>query len=292
MISSIYNPSFIVAIFYNQNQWHLLVNKCIKPILKQLKDKNQIAGFFLFTQKIKGDHIKLIINPSKENKINFKAIKNKIEIFIKEHPSQVATNRGKIETFFMDFPNNSVLKLNLNTQQYQGIDKMELRQEISKLIIIALAAEEICMESQLTFILYMQLGLIKSIFPTVEETINSIHLLNNFENISIEVKDDTDEINEAEFEKCFQNLFIENKDVLNEIINDIWNINTEATFWMADWIHYCQNKIAEIGFENLYYQSSSILISHLGLPSSQKLTQSFTTLISNSLRNSTLKQLC
>jgi hypothetical protein len=289
------NSCIVIAIFYSQKQWHVLVRKLIKPLLKELLEKKLVERYYLFAEKKKGEHITIAVVPSLNKDISSNYLTSCINEFLHDYPSDTVTTIFPLKTFFMDFPNNSVYVNHLeeiDLQQELTLHplKSEIRHHVSKAITEVFAEEEISMETLYSFIVYMQLGLAKAVYPDAEQAINAMDKLRN--GFPRSFKDENEEDDDPEeFEQSFKRLFEQNKELLNEITLEIWSKEAEVSLpWLLEWERNCRQINPEISFEEHYFLFSSILYKHLGFPSNTMLTNSTLNLVCESLHDSFLKQ--
>lgn len=290
------NNSFtVITVFYSQKQWHVLVQKLIKPLLKELQEKNLLEKYYLFAEKIKGEHITIAAVPSANTDISNNYLTGCINEFLHDHPSDIVTTIFPLKTFFMDFPNNSVYVNHseaINLQQELALHpiKSEIRHHVSKAIAEAFD-EEISLETLYSFIVYMQLGLARAVYPDAELAINAMEKLKNGFLPSFEDESEEDAEDPEEFKQAFRRLFEQNKELLNEITLEIWSKEAEVLPpWLLEWEKDCRQMNTQISFGEHYFLVSSILYKHLGFPPNAMLTNSTLTLICESLRNSFLNQ--
>ncbi len=284
--------SIVLAIFYSQKEWHFLVNRCIKPFIKELVEQNEVERFYLFVEKNKGEHISLVLLSSSLQEINHDYVRNRIRTFIQDFPSKdlsVAARPFPLQTFFMDYPNNSVCSLPQFAIKFlQEIkshpNRSQIRYNVSKSISEAFIQDEFTIEALYSFVIYIQLGVIKAYYPDMDNPDLVLERLRNAFPVHFDNEREEEESDDAEFANRFKLLFEHNRDLLEEITGEIWSGNSSSSLsWFTTWESDCISMASKIGFEEHYFQALAIVFNHLGFPSNAMMTQFTLNLISNSL---------
>ncbi|MEO6523838.1 MAG: hypothetical protein ABIN91_19295 [Mucilaginibacter sp.] len=222
-----------VFIFYNQAEWHILINNVIRPIFFDLQNDKVLNRYYLFFGKRKGDHIKIVVEDCDSHSLE--SVYDRLEKFIKAYPSVNKTTRYPLEALFKNFPNNSIIKY---TQLVSNVtnDLSSFRCRISEILVQALCEEVFSLEVLFTFLIYIQLTILRLNFnnfydakPAMNEIVKRI----NF-NKNIEYKKENI-IHVA-------HLFEGNVETLKEIVDEIWNDrNVNQHGWLKEWETNCNS---------------------------------------------------
>jgi hypothetical protein len=263
-----FNESTIIAsIFYNRSLWHLLLKDAIESFINKRNDI--IKSFRLFVCTHQGDHITIIIEPVRISQLLQleKDFLSNINNYITQHQSITNLLEYPLPSFFMDYPNNSVW-LDIDKHLVLSEEPQKIAQEqISEAIIGAFEEIEFSIENTYTFLIYMQLSIIRAIFIDIKEAHEkSIELLN-----SLAKQEKVKENNEITIDKGYNyeeiKLSIENnEEALLEIIKDIWSTNYGLELkWLATWISYCKSIVNKSNFELFFINLTDLIYDHVGL---------------------------
>ncbi len=235
--------------------------RVIKPFVL-IDEKNSIERWCIYLSDTQGDHITLAVKSS-DMQLE-KKFSSFITKFLETNPSEKETAVYPLQNFFMDYPNNSIVfdkEKSFGDTFYhkEGIAE----QEISKSIIEAFSDDLINTESAFAFFIYMQLGIVKAVFP-------DIRLIPKDDILQGLKFGDENEFRLADGMKLDQRGFIElietNKDIMPEIMHDIWaeNKNPELE-WLYNWIRTCKSVIGRDNFKRKFIELSHLICSQLGL---------------------------
>lgn len=257
----------IISIFYNRSSWHDLITNVIKPFIQQ--EQNILKTYYIYLSSNQGDHITFAAKPQDNNDKFQQRFSILIERFLLANPSETKAIKYPLQSFFMDYPNNSFCfnKDKLLVQSSNNRGSKLIQQQVSKAIIDSLGNEEIELDDIYTFITYMQLGIIKaahsdikSAYCSVKKLIDYCHDLGtSFENAT-----------GADDRTNIELLLDSNKNVLSEIIEDIWNEdnhNSEIE-WLEEWIAVCKEHLTESGFNHSFIHINRVIYEHTGLKGS------------------------
>lgn len=279
-----------ISIFYNQNEWHILINEFIKPSLKKLLDDQVIETYALFLDRDKGAHIKVILKPTSSD-FNDEIFTGKLGIFLESRPSETVFLEFPLTSLFLDFENNSFYRDWYTADKLQKESLMLpvkgwIQHEISKAIANVAEADDLSMATIYTFIVYMQLGILRASFPALADALQEVKKLahtfpGRFED------DDEIEDNTLEYERGFNLLFEHNADLLDEIVFEIWFADTAKSLpWLFEWQNACQEIAAQMRFNEQYFIIASVIFKQVGLPSNAILTNATLKLIDKALTRS------
>ncbi|MDB5119778.1 MAG: hypothetical protein JWN56_996 [Sphingobacteriales bacterium] len=261
----------IVSIFYNQESWHELMTMLIKPFIEREQSSFKHWSIYLSTNR--GEHITILIEPKKSsNKTHEERFLAQAELFLTESPSAIKVIEYPLTSVFQDFASNSI-ELNVDNLLVNstGDDRLILaKQQLSEIIIDVLADQEIDIESIFTFLIYLQLGIIKAGFTNTKRArVNTLKLLlflNTQENNSGDLDAPTIQENQQ-----FVELFEYNKNTFVEIVEDIWNKDKydDDLEWMKKWESISTSFLNETDFHQVFISLSKIAYDHLGLNGSK-----------------------
>ncbi len=277
----------VVSIYYNRSSWHDLITNVIQPFIRQEQDNLEAYYFYFGTSQ--GDHVTFAARPQ-DNTDNFqKRFSILLEQFLLSRPSASKVISYPLQSFFMDYPNNSFHfnKNKLIAYSENTIVSDLIKHHISKSIIDAFGSEEVDNESIYTFIIYMQLGIIRAANSTFKQALeSSIQIENYLKNQEVwennEIERETIEYDQEDFKLLFDN----NKEMLVEIIGQIWaetNYSSELS-WLETWEFNCKQSINEFGFERSFVLLTELICEHLGL-NGKKLPYLSSKLILNSFKH-------
>lgn len=276
----------VVSIYYNRSSCHDLITNVIKPFIRQ--EQGNLETYFIYLGTSQGDHLTFAAKPMDNN--NFQQrFSILIEQFLLASPSASKVIEYPLQSFFMDYPNNSFLfnKNKLIGHSQNNIVSDLIKHQISKSIIDVFGNEEIDNESIYTFIIYMQLGIIRAANSTIKQAhASSIHIKNYLENQEDLEKNEM-EIETIEYDhEDFKLLFDSNKEMLVEIIEQIWtdtNYSSELT-WLETWVLNCKQSINEFGVAQSFVTLSELICEHVGL-NGKKLPHLSSKLVLNSFNH-------
>lgn len=161
-MSQAIRPVVRISVFYTCERWTEIL-QYLDGVFRDAHSSYQLHSFLLLLSHERGDHIRLSLKlkPGGRNGwlVNFvESLGN----FISINPSPQNNGVYPIKTFFMDFPNNSI---QYNTfPDIIGKDQCSksLQRILSRLVIEFFKNQQINFESRLTFLIYLQLGIVKS----------------------------------------------------------------------------------------------------------------------------------
>lgn len=251
-----------VSVFYNMKSWNTILNSCLRPSLALLERRSWIEGYFIHFSKNQGDHLRISCLVSSNHVDDVRQIlSNDIKKYISAFPSITDQVKYPLSSIFKNFPNNSV---NFNiyknyapeSEFLNSKELLSLRQLISNLIIAEMAQDIIEEESVFTFGLYMQLGVLKAIFERKDKSILQLreHINNLIFNTEIK--------SQVLADKKIADLYIENKELLLEIFNEVWNEMPEAD-WLFPWISTCKDFYTRVNFSTLFSLLNHLVFEHI-----------------------------
>ncbi|TCD01260.1 lantibiotic dehydratase C-terminal domain-containing protein [Pedobacter psychroterrae] len=153
---------FSFSIFYSIPNWHNLLLECLFPALEDKLDCIPDSKFFIHFSSEQGHHIRLSIfcHPKCVDAIK-KDLQNIFTNFIESRPSVKPEVKFPLDSFLMDFKNNSVYSnvyrpYPSSTSLLSNDFLLELRFEISLKIKELLCVSEIEQDSVLSFGIELQ----------------------------------------------------------------------------------------------------------------------------------------
>jgi hypothetical protein len=254
----------VASIFYNQVAWHELLSGFISPYIQQNQDN--ILNWHLSLSTYRGEHVILIIEPKQNNAQLEEDFKKKADDFLANFPSPMKAIEYPLNGLFMNYYNNTV-EYNIEAL-YATVGNPSLlavKQHLSEIILQALGGQEIDMESIFSFIVYLQLGIIKAGFTSTKTArINTLKLV-----LHLTTQDDGDSNGKASEEETqrFIDLFEYNKEIFVEIVEDIWNkekYDAELN-WMEQWENACKEYLQSNEFHIAFMLLSQIAYQQAGL---------------------------
>jgi len=289
------HSNITVSIFYSRSAWHDLIASAIKPFIYNEQNKNTDMTYYIYLCTNQGEHVTVVLQRDKENKLEQKFIKY-IEKFISKNKSTTKAIEYPLPGFFMDYPNNSVWADIDNLYTFSPIEcPSNIRYNLSQILIDALGDSEIETETIYTFLIYMQLGIIKSAYPAIKTARNGAIILLKYlsenEYIKQEVTIESQEYDYEDIKLSFEN----NKEILLEIIDDIWNAEgyQAELKWVELWVNSCRQIFKNSDLNKSFIYLNDLVHDHIGLGNknlpglSSKLILSSFIQLSKSLLNST-----
>ncbi len=250
----------------------------IEPfIILHQRDIQYWCVYFSSTQ---GEHVTLAITAADDAVIE-KSFLEAAESFLILNPSEKNIIEFPLKGFFKDYPNNSVQfnKSRSLAHSWNNSNQMSQQQAISISLVEALKNEVINNESIYTFLIYMQLGIIHSAYPGIQQACSVIpNILMSAQNSSVIPNKADDELTNL------IRLFDTNKEIFPEIIKELWEEDPISGLdWLYNWEISCR-KFIKTNFLQEFISLSALLCKHLGL--NEKMTE-----ISFQLIIKTFKQL-
>lgn len=261
-------PTSSVFIYYDQSVWHELITYFICPFLTQETASGRLKSYALYLDNKRGDHIRLVLGIGADKKAFEEEFGNKIETFLKQRPAvKTKTQTYPLKGFFMDYENNSFWFDHYDSFFIIDQGGETINQRISGCLIAALGGQEIERDMLYTFLIYMQLGAVKAAFPVFEEAHQE--LLRMSGQLLIQT-DEGEEMENTENSLSYGTelafLFENNKEILNEILSEIWDENgySEETPWMDGWVAICKLFIGSEAFQPAYLTLCKLVYRHAG----------------------------
>ncbi|MBB6503022.1 hypothetical protein [Pedobacter cryoconitis] len=266
----------VISIFYNSANWHVLLELLIKPFLNQ---NHLIKSFHIYLSTFRGDHIKLVII-SLSNKTNIEeTLSDLVRGFLLSHPSQEINIIYPLPGFFLNYSNNSfIIEQKLFNSYPVEITEYgyDMRCEISKALAKVFGSEIIDIDEIFTFITYMQIAIIKSMYEDlniakikIKSLINYLIDNNRMINHSVEGINITENLS-------YRDIFLYNQQDLSEIIKDVWDENEydNSLKWIIDWEESCRSLISENDINNKFMQLTRLIYEHVGYQPEEDFKQS------------------
>jgi hypothetical protein len=258
------NSIIKIFIFYDKSSWHTLLTGLIKSFLHQ--ENIHIHNYSVYLSIYRGDHVIIVIEPvTNKQKLLHKFTLSATQ-FLKEKPSVCKKTKYPIKDFFMDYPTNTVFS-DIENPVLKEINKKNIEDiegHFSDTLISALSTEEIDVEVICTFLIYIQAGIIKALYPQINNAVkNIVELLQEIELYWIK----SDEKTATEYHDAlnYHSLFENNDSIILEIIDDVWKVATPELDWLNKWVSVCQLYLHKNDFKDSFIFFSNIAFKHSGL---------------------------
>ena len=253
------------SVFYNRSLLHHLIIEVIRPFIAFEKDRNTIENWCVYLSNVQGDHISLFIRSANSDQLQ-KKFSERTQKFLDANPSSKNIVKYPLAGFFMDYPNNSIQVNNVRLFPYSpGNNKENREQAISQAIVDALGNDLINTANIYTFLIYMLLGIIKTVYPAISKARDKVADLLQYVNNPYGTEENSQSILPEDHAVLIQ-LMENNKKVFPEIIYHVWDENADPELtWLYEWIHACRNFIAVHNFNQNFFLLSRMICRHLGL---------------------------
>ena len=266
------------SIYYGRANWQNLL-RFIHPYLLKAKRYGILDDYYVQFSRHRGDHIRLITKSSTEQGYtNSQGILYKvISKFIHNNPSENKAQIFPVKGFFMDYPNNSVWinhnRVHNQENAAQSKEQIGMQMQISAAFIAAFEQEEMTLENICTFVVYLQLGMLKAFNPTIQQASMAATELLNWEKKQSTSADD-DRIDQTDAGDFFQQMLEENHSSLVDIILETWELEglTNPLQWTKTWEKACGKFIGNSDYPNGFFDICGMIygqinfISVLSLP--------------------------
>jgi hypothetical protein len=256
-----------VYIFYNQSDWHYLLEKLSSSIIKDVR--YNLDDFRIYLSCNRGDHINIVFQLDKNNMYGVSFLEKSIRRYLHEKPSlDKKLDMPPVTKLFMDYHNNSFWIEEQDAMGYLSDSLKDIKHELSKCILDALRDDEVDTGSLLSLIIYLQVGFINSFFTEIE--VANRLLIATLSKIFIKESDVvqlSEENRMARETVCFASSLEVPREIIVEIIFSIWNQNefSEDIRWMKTWNKACRAFAKDKDFQRSYLEIVSIINKHLGL---------------------------
>jgi hypothetical protein len=277
------NQYLSISVFYRQSNWHKLIINFIRPVVAAAYANKIIHSFHIYLGTDKGEHVKLFficMNHSEQFKTQ---LSSDLETYLSNNVSYTEPIHYPLSYFFMNYPNNSFIINNAIKNPYGNNESIQaIRAYITFAIVNVLGNDEITIESLYTFIIYLHLGFIHAVWPDIQEAAINMATLNKIAGLTSPEPNNI----ETKYEQTITQVFDLNKDLLYEIIAEIWNdcYSNSELLWMIEW-----NAICKLTFNTFNLRKSFDLINELtyeqtGFTKNNQLLLPSLELISNALK--------
>jgi len=258
MIATTHAAVIRVFLFYDETGWPTLFSRLLKPLIDRLQHEQRIEGFALFLQKSRGDHVRITINPRKSDdaycNMLKKDLKNNIDAFFSSYPSAMTPSLSQVGYFFMDFPPNTFYfdLPDRHPQLWESrlpVDIRPLAQEISQILLAALATEDADDTEQTDIALYLELALLKAMESYLPKDSRS----------------SPDTAESLMIERALPG----SRRIISEMKREIWAAEDDHLSWLNNWMKLCSGAFAKasdinpIGYTDLL---SAALFRHFNIP--------------------------
>ncbi len=253
-----------LSVFYSKLQWHMLITRCLYPLLTEMQKKQQITIYILSFNYQQGENIRLSLSTKpKYSAIAAKTIDANIKSYLQKNPVPHTNTYTGISGFFMDMPVNS-LKYNMFGKPEGEAHENTIRYRLSSGLIKSLCNDPVDNAHIFSFLLYAQASVLNVFYFDQLSARNS---LNNI--LSIERNDFTP-TKLAELKLKCDKLFQENHENLSSIINEVWNDRKQVNPTLK-WLNEWKNSVTEyfkrgLNFELEYSKISYFIVKQLNFP--------------------------
>lgn len=232
----------------------------IEPFI--ILNQRDIKYWCIYFSSTQGEHISLAVMAADDAVIEKRFLKI-AENFLTLNPSEKGIIEFPLKDFFKDYPNNSIQfnKSKSLTHSWNNSNQMPQQQAISIALVEAFKNEVIDNESIYSFLIYMQFGIIHSVYPDIR------HACSVIPNILIAAQKSSvipDKIADDELNSLIK-LFENNKEIFPGIIKDVWE---EDRISDLDWLYDLEisfRKFVKANFSAEFISLSTLLCKHLGL---------------------------
>ncbi|RYY36116.1 MAG: hypothetical protein EOP46_07635 [Sphingobacteriaceae bacterium] len=255
------NPQWVRgSIFYDREQWGKLLGEAIFPFIDS--EKELINTYYVHLEVSPRDHIKLTMKSTEPGNTELESrFLDYMDQYLLDNPSEA------VHTQHNFYPNNTAWVNQYNESDFYLADDERgfdyIREKIAD-ALRQLAVDTIDTSSMYTFIFYLQLGLLKANYTDVNQLKAEIDLITT--SLKAQYKDPSKFIN-ATTNKVGKQFFTSNKEILIEIIDDIWgelHYNPDLQ-WLGEWIEACKYFIKDANFTASFILISRLVYDSLGL---------------------------
>lgn len=252
-----------VSVFYNQEQWQELMANMIKPFIES--ERGDLMHWYVSLNTSRGEHITVAFDP--ENSTSKAKFLPLASSYLSLSPSAIKEISYPLDGLFMDYPNNSI-QLDIDMHINQGDKSIaSLRRKFSEILLVIGSSWEMDMESIFTFIVYLQLGIIKAGYDNSKRArmagLKLLLFLNTQDGGGATDETMTENPNNMPFIRIFDI----NKNLIGEIIEDIWSgrEQDQELQWMEEWEAACHPFFADREFHQAFVLLSRVCYEQLGL---------------------------
>lgn len=240
-----------LSIFYNKNDWHQLLNNCIYPFVRSMREKKYLSTYSFFISWNRGDNIRLSLLATNEYRwVLLDETDTFFKQYLKTFPSQRTNGPLFSNSIFMNFNENHIF-YNLYKRQAIPFDEPIKRiiyeqQEYFSTMLIKELKDISDGESRLTMLTYCMWAAISVYTTNIEETL--IYTKDLLQHLlwRNEMKNDKS-LNSVDFDSKFKHY----QSFLVEIKKDIWSngVKSDTLRWLRNWKTFCKINIEKV--ENL-----------------------------------------
>jgi hypothetical protein len=237
------------SLFCKKEIWHQLLNKGIHPFIKQQESDNLI-DFLIEINYLSGENIRMALLVEEANAECVARLTDEyFKSFFLKNDFPVKELQLPLEGVFLPFQLNSI--------QYGLYEPRKVKQsayandqvasQLSSIIIAALKDDLIDEETLITLAFYLNTALIKTVS---KHTNTSMQLLLPYYSSAGALYSIYDDVIIGKFE--------ENREMLQEIVSDIFSIDHNIPDWLKNWIKQCEDL-----FKNNPGQQPTIIFSRI-----------------------------
>jgi hypothetical protein len=253
----------VASVFYNRSSWHNLLHQVVNPFINT--HTGTVENWCIYLSSVQGEHITFATRSSSDAQLQ-RSFYDMTESFLSKNPSEKKETSYPLNILFIDYPNNSIQfnKSKALSDSWNDCNQRNKRQDISQVMMYALAHDQIDKESIYTLMIYMQMGIIKAAYPELQKACCHIpDLLHYYKKVKYTSVENLVSKNES---AAFLEMFENNKEILSEIIQDVWSENRDSELhWISAWISSCGDLILKSNFEQTFFILSNLICEHFGL---------------------------
>lgn len=227
MIAAPHGGAVRAFLFYRESAWPILFSRLLKPLIDDLQRKDRIAGFTVFLQSNRGDHIRLTLylqgSEHLSGNILQEDLRQNIQTFFSSYPSPETPPASSNSYFFMDFPPNT-LYFDLpdhgpqNRRASLPINTKPLAQEISRILLTGLATEGADDRYLTTIALYMEFALLRAMETNLPDGARGKP--------------------SAAGKQLIEGAFPDSRHIFLQLKKEVWADDNRLS-WLKDWTRLC-----------------------------------------------------
>jgi hypothetical protein len=257
-----------ISIYYSDDKWHEILKNII--LFENCFPGSVALEYIIFLSTEGGPHIHIYFKGDRGLEYNLLVSRFILffQKFLLESPSDDEDITYPLKHFFKNVPNNTLVP-NAESQTFYFLDNLDYKNAYritSKAIVNAFSDSINDFNAVHTFLLYIQIGFIRSAFNSLDAAREYINKLLTDDGFHKNIGDLKREYADAKI--AYEN----NQEMISEIIKDIWNIsNLDVEFtWLINWINDCITIFKLRPFHERFILISRIIFDQFGDPSGKQ----------------------
>ncbi|HTH83007.1 MAG TPA: hypothetical protein VL490_08735 [Mucilaginibacter sp.] len=252
------------TVFYTLPEWRNIITYAIKPFLQTEQLEGNLACYYVYLYPEPTQHITIVLYPSRDHYTLENKFVEQIGNFLSKNQSPTDIQH-QLDNNLMNYSNNSIgIDIEKPIRIAISDDKLQhTRHCISQVLISVLEKNEAEIETIYTVLIYLQLGIIKAINPTIKKArTKAVELLSYVESVDSTTKETVGKQVYDDIKLWFEN----DMDSFTEIIEDIWNTDeyNDDLKWLETWIVHCKQFIKDNDFNESFMILSKLINKHIG----------------------------